>query len=885
MTDPFRDVYRRSALAFLEHGDEEVLREELKDSPHLEAIMSLLTGDVEERVVGIPPGEGEWFSIKEDHEYWPAYLELLSDPNGKDMAKPAVSIDRSTTDLMNRLFDPRAVEAGAENHRYGMVVGYVQSGKTAHFTGLIAKAADSGFDLVVVLSGIFNDLREQTQARLCKELAGTLRDVDGCDVCDVEFSNPWHMATGPDPGQDFHEMRHTHDLSMINDERPVLVVTKKNVSPLEQLIEWVGGLDEEKRSLTKLLLVDDECDYASINTNAPGNRAVGSERDPTRINGLLRELLSMFDNYAYVGYTASPFANVFIHPDGDGTPHKTLYPRDFVMALPRPVGHHGFPDLFPGDDSETPVRIVEERNSPNDPMKEADIVRQWTDRPFSSPSADMSECPGLRNALIEYLLSGSIRRIRGHAGRHHSMLIHTKRTTRSMKPIRKKIQAAMRTWGRALMRRRPEKLRGKKREVYEAIRDHYIDVYSHEIEDAPDWGDVHEEIRQFVRKIRTLEINYDTKESLNYHQYSRGRYVIAIGGDRLSRGLTLEGLCISYFIRTSQTPKADTMMQMGRWFGFRPDYSDLVRMYTTPALNEIFELIGCMEEFLREEVERLDELGATPDDFALRVMRSSDLLPTADLKMRNVRVFHSFHAEIWPKQGKFHFDDKEKLSQNLQHVGGMLNRLEEEPNPVGGSWLWEGVGLDWAQETIQGLKLPNDAFKIDELASYFDRRRAAGRGELTKWSVALIGLNVKDPRKARTEKMKLGGREIYTVKRTRLKGTDNVGFFPAPDDFVIDIEGDKSQFKIDGKLRYSRMFNARLPENPLMLIYVIDKESKANSKRRMDLFPEGDGEHVVAISIALPSAEISEREKEEETQMWANAFRDTMPYADNSEEE
>jgi len=885
---PFRNVYRQAASDYLKHRNIEKLESDYSDSPHFSSILEHILGTQEDKIIEIPPSEGEWFSITENCEYWPAYLELLSDSERKNMAKPAVSIDTSTSSIMNRLFDPKQIQVGEINHRYGMVVGYVQSGKTAHFTGLIAKAADAGFKFVVVLSGLYNDLREQTQARLCKELTGTLEDPFGCDLRDVEFSNPWHLATEPGRGRDFHEIRERHNLEMLTDERPTLVVTKKNVSPLEGLKEWVKGLTPEQRSQIPLLVIDDECDYASINTNAP-RQGDSQQRDPNRINGLLRELLSLFDNRAYIGYTASPFANVFIHPDGDGTDYKTLYPRDFVVSLPKPDGYQGFETLFPVDDSTPgPIQIVKEKSGPIKPDLEADIVRKLTDDPYADPSANMDLYPSLKEAFATYILSGSLRLIRGYENKHHSMLIHTKYTKVSMKPLQKLISSANLVWKNALKRRKPNRLSGHDLEIYEYIRDYYNLVYSTDIDAPPNWGLVHEGIRKFYRKgVRVLEINSDTDNNLNYDRYHSGLNVIAVGGNRLSRGLTLEGLCVSYFIRKSESPKADTMMQMGRWFGFRPGYSDLIRIYTTAKLNEHFDHIRQMEEFLRDEIERLEALGKTPDDFALRVMRTQKVLPTSDMKMRGVRITgHSFDNEILPKQGKFHFDRTDILTENMQHIGRQLLDLSMQPKPKGGSWIWRGVSLDWAENTIKGMKLPNDAFQIVELQRYFERRNNAGKAELSNWSVALIGLNVKNKENAKTSKIKIAGKEIYSSKRTRLKGTNSVGFFPAPSDFVIDLDKPISDFKENDKLRYSKMFQARPADQPLMLIYVIDKDSKATSNRRENLFSNGiDGEHVVAVTIALPKATITQSEKDAERLMWSNAFRETMRDYDYTEEE
>ena len=261
------------------------------------------------------------------------------------------SINKGSSLVVNYLFDPR--EAG-EQQRYGLVVGHVQSGKTANFTSVIAKAADVGYNLIIILTGLYNDLRNQTQTRLSKELTGTKEDPEGCHVVGSQYAVRWQEETViSEPGRrgtkgDFHNRSHR----LPNADRPTIAVIKKNVSPLEGVIEWVSRFDEPLLRSLNVLVIDDEADHASPNNAVSSHEeeneaAQEPEIKASAIYRLLRSLLKLFPRVSYVGYTATPFANVFMAPEGDDDElGETLYPNHFIVSLPKPDGHFGIEEVF-----------------------------------------------------------------------------------------------------------------------------------------------------------------------------------------------------------------------------------------------------------------------------------------------------------------------------------------------------------------------------------------------------------------------------------------------------------------------------------------------------------------------------------------------------------
>jgi hypothetical protein len=896
LDDDFAKHYVDIAEDYLIDGDLTRIQKKYEATPSLDEILNYITGEDGSPAFGIPSANKSenWYEASKSHEFWPAYLSLLVDRKRKNFpTKAAQTIDRTSSRIVNHIYNPKLE---GPQQTYGLVVGYVQSGKTANFSGVIAKAADSGFKLIVVLSGMFNDLRQQTQIRLSQEITGQSSHSKGHHVDGSKFTNQWHEITTDDIKQgDIHQSKANKDLSHLRDNRPCLVVTKKQVDALNALISWSSGLTPEERDKIDLLLIDDEADVASINTEAKSDIT-----DANVINKRLRTFLHMYKRRAYVGYTATPFANVFINPrkGGDGVVNDegkpptnefldTLYPGDFIVALPKPDNYLGFLELFPTNSDESGPKysnctrkVLETNDDGSD--GEAIEVRKMTHDEFAPLTTGLGEA--FYSALRDHLITHALRIIRkkGVDDFHHSMLVHTKITKKSMRPLVSRIDLLMQKWAGAFRTKEPR--RKDRQKIVQEFNNHYAnqfaskDKWSHD-SDPPDWDEVHDLVMRIFKEktpdVIEVSSDEDEGENLDYHavKYSgKGRNVIAVGGQRLSRGLTLEGLTVSYFIRTAAEMKYDTVMQQGRWFGFRPGFEDLVRIYTTPDLLEKLTRLGRIEQELRDSIERYEDTGKTPRDFAVKVMKAKAMIPTADCKQPNIAIEKSnIDERIVPSWGQFNFDKPDLLEKNLQSAAKFINKLGSA-TPSRKSHLWKKKNY-WnkVKSFLQSLHF-RDAHFDQEFYEYVERRIAAGKDELSEWSIALVSKQTG----IKTKPLEKFGCNLEIVQATRSRHADKMtlGYFPQSDNFTLDLSGIvKDYSKDNGSFSFPKMWKKRSPKNPLMLIYVFDKNSPGEGDSKQPMFSKGENAvDILAVSIALPKADLSDSERENEYDVWYSAF-------------
>lgn len=578
--------------------------------------------------------DDQWVSKRKDINwiYGGAYEHfLLGDGWPPRMIQ---SLSDVTSRILGHLQDP--LSEGTTWNRRGLVIGHVQSGKTANYTGLIARAADSGYKFIVVIAGIHNNLRKQTQERIDEAFIGRSSDPSDRRSIGVGLAPDYpHPATLTNIKEDFNKKTAEKSGWKINDfSKPIILVIKKNVSTLTALHRWLKELNAEgdgRISDVPMLLIDDEADNASINTNK-------EDLDPTRTNSMIRRILGLFAKSCYVGYTATPFANIFINPeDYDDDAREELFPRDFIYCLDAPTTYFGAEKVFLND--ETSQSIV----NPIDDCE--DFLPYSHKRDDTVPELP----PSLYAALNSFIVARAIRNLRGQAGKHCSMMVNVSRFV--------PIQVTVRDF-----------IRLREKLIRDAVQSNYLmpesissaNVYMQGLKLAFDteyadveftWSEVKPELNAVFDHLHVYVINSKSDEVLDYARYEKegvGLTAIAVGGLSLSRGLTIEGLTVSYMYRN--TKMYDTLMQMGRWFGYRLGFEDLCRVYLShDSINWYSHIAGAAEE-LTQQVKRMRRDGLSPKDFGLYVRSHPDrLLITAANKMRagqEVTVEQSFSGRL-----------------------------------------------------------------------------------------------------------------------------------------------------------------------------------------------------------------------------------------------
>jgi hypothetical protein len=714
-------------------------------------------------------GHVDWLNAarKRDWRYWQRYREWLE----RELSPRAVdALDRSTDSILELLEDP-----GRDDFwdRRGLVVGHVQSGKTSNYTGLICKAADAGYKIIVVLAGLHNNLRSQTQMRLDEgflgyETAPQFRDtrIIGVGEIDGDPSIRPNYATNRTNLGDF-SIRNAR-IGISPEQRPWLFVVKKNKTVLERLHGWIhdhvaNTTDQQTGrrvvSHLPLLLIDDEADHGSVDTGEQVFDQSGQpdeEHQPTAINRLVRRILHSFSRSAYVGYTATPFANIFIHERAETRDEgPDLFPASFIVNLAAPSNYIGPARIFgspsdSGRDNALPlVRHVSDFAS-------EDGKTGWMPQRHRSAHQPLyvgKDClpPSLESAIDAFLLACAARRARGQADRHMSMLIHVTRFNAVQRLVHHQVEEYVRHLAQRLRRGiGQQELLDRLRILWETDFSTTSAILAETCPEAGarthTWDEIATHLSNTMADLQVRMINGTAKDALDYaDSAATGLKVIAIGGDKLARGLTLEGLCTSYFLRASRM--YDTLMQMGRWFGYRPGYLDLSRLYTTGDLSEWFEHITDAAEELREEFDLMAASSGTPRDYGLKVQSHPVLLVTSRLKMRSAKsLMLSFSGDV--VETTVLHRGGEALRANLLAARTLLYGLPDpvKPQQKRGSTTHRWEGFAWGD--VSSVKVANflsayrthpGAHKVNsQLLSEFVRSMSA-EGELTAWTVALIG--------------------------------------------------------------------------------------------------------------------------------------------------
>jgi hypothetical protein len=819
--------------------------------------------------------------------HWNELKNFLMLHGGKT-ADQVIRLDQASDNVLFNMGDPSREE---KTKRTGLVVGYVQSGKTANYTALTAKAFDAGYQLVIVLTGIHNSLRRQTQIRMNNEL-GLVKSTE---------KRPTASLTGP-IGQESIQPLTSEDLlsgdfkysnlhSSILTSGKFLCVSKKNVSVLKNLIKWLGS-----NLSVSVLLIDDEADQASINTGGSTAIEVPEEeaqendpdRDPTVINGLIRKLVKLCNGHrTYVGYTATPYANVFVDKTTiDFYYEADLYPSDFIISLPKPDGYMGpeefFGSSFSGEDisssnlADRVIKIVP--NEDVDWLEELDMQKAK----FSSLDEILPE--SLVSALKTFVLATAAR---WHfEGRQvaSSFLVHTshkqdKQFALSV-AIEKQIMDFHQTW----------RYDGSKAKLSWSAE---WDLFKAEMA-TPDYQfafsdlETHLDVLLGAFSLPVLVLNFRSDHELDY-EAEPDLTAIIVGGNKLSRGLTLEGLLVSYFVRKPKQPKADTLTQMGRFFGFRQHIVEITRVYTTAALIHDFREISLLEAALRRDLQRYAKSGKTPREFAPRVQKRLGLMPTA--KMGAAQEFGITYSGDLVQTTSFAKEDKlHKNQSNLDETTRFISSLQgkgfvPETFSVGGEVtkvLWRGVSTDLILSFLDKFQVVSAArrFEPNNITTYIRDQNSPeatssqgqiAEAELTKFNVALVGRSFQE---------NLGSEDFGTgikvgkLERSLDKGSDSsIGTLITPiskdfkrGDELIDFdESALSQaaqlLEMDEELGPGAAAReVRDPSTGLLLVYPISADSLGSTPGKSNSSTLGQAIDfngtVVGLALVFPYSDV-----------------------------
>lgn len=694
-----------------------------------------------------------WYPLhKNDGFYWNRYKKYLE--TRKKWSPDVVRQLNETTDsIMDDLGD--STNPNKAFKRRGLLLGDVQSGKTATYTAICNKAADCGYRVIIVLAGMLENLRFQTQERLDAEFAGreskyaldtkadqTIRNKTVGVGKIGPFDQNKRISCFTSVSTDFSKaVLKSNDLTLRNLKGTALFVVKKNKSVLNNLHKWLmdnNTDDDDQKIDLSLLLIDDEADNASVNTQS-------EDHDPTAINIAIRNIMNSFYQTTYLGITATPFANIFINPDTPNGQPDDLFPRHFLTVLPTPSHYIGADAIFGcGADLDWHIRSDAPYSNAIIDIHNDEMESYFKFKHKKDLAEDLHDLPAsLYEATAYFMLASAVRDVRGDESEHVSMLVNVSRYT----DVQNRIVELMVHWVKDIRQdvENYGRLTGEKALKIKGIQ--YLkavwDKYNFEhLENCCDWLTLQQEfLFDAIRRIEVRAINQNTgAASLNYYAYKNvGLRVIAVGGNSLSRGLTLEGLCVSYFYRN--TMMYDTLLQMGRWFGYRPNYSDLFKIWMAEETVDWYGFITDATNELKEELKVMERQNQTPEEFGLKVRQDpSSLIVTARNKMRTgtlvsrpITVSGRLIETPRMKNRTEALKRNEQVCRNLFAFIDEINGVQKIENDSPKALLWHHVPQKYIVDVVRNFDTHpwHLNFQAAALAEYIENNA------LDDWDVAI----------------------------------------------------------------------------------------------------------------------------------------------------
>lgn len=801
---------------------------------------------------------------------WQCYKRLLL--RGKGFKDNVVNIMQDANIKILRQLSRDTHETGAVK---GLVIGNVQSGKTANMAALMTMAADAGWNMFIVLSGMMENLRVQTLKRLVEDL-----NSNSCKLNWEAIDNPKRIEQY---GRKLTDKSFTAESNI-----RYLTVCLKNSKRLGNLIDWLNS-DENPRKNIRLLIIDDEADQASINTETQAKR--------TAINRLILNLINNrnskgeqaccnFQAVNYIGYTATPYANVLNESPGP----ESLYPSNFIATLTASDEYFGPQQIFgyeSEDDGSTSysgldiVRLINEGDIED--IKDIQEAKK-IDIPVS-----------LTDAICWFLCGVAYMRYIGYK-KPVSMLVHTSRLTiahnimgnaiKSFFDGRKKVdivESCRNIW-------ECESSRFSKSDFISQY-NNYANISS--INDYPEF----EELRHHIEHLLSSGLTSLEMDSDNRIEYSSGIHLcidnsdkdndnsrliypndnempcdapafLVIGGNTLSRGLTIEGLISTYFLRPAGC--ADTLMQMGRWFGYRKGYELIPRIWLSMRVREQFRFISEMDQKLRDEINFMAKIGQLPTECGPKIMASPStkfLKIVSDNKKQSAVgadydfAGHTMETGVFINDVKLLSSNLNLLSEFVDSLGNPSTDVNENPYAVDNK-VWKDISPQSIKDFLGKYKYSERLRGFNDL-DVFKKwlNRVSEEGLLGNWNVILAGIKHDEILGKHQITDTISINKVNRTRRYDVSGdeTINIGVLRSFNDFLSDIsvqkedQGTLSAMKdVNHNTAALNLLREKLgmSTNPQLVIYVIDKNSmpRNNSNR----YPLNAVEDIVGFSINIP---------------------------------
>jgi hypothetical protein len=830
-----------------------------------------------------------WLNNIKSEVSWQGWNRYKNHLQEKDPTFPINDLDDFTDKILDKCINPK--QEGSWDRR-GMVVGHVQSGKTSNYVGLINKAMDSGYKLIIVIAGTMNSLRRQTQERIDEGFVGKNssdnQDEKIIGVGDYPIDSEIYSLTSSSirNGGDF-DQRIASLKGIPIGRSPVVLVIKKNKGILENLIDWLSSQTQtetiegyQKLFNVPTLIIDDEADSASINTVTGKKSKEEALSEIKTINKNIRILINLFDKKTFIGYTATPYANLFIPQEWNNEINHSikgnnylvgpdLFPKDFIINIKAAKNYIGAAKIFGysnkiTEENQEPIDIfrpVFPEDSPFFIEKDSNDFEEITYRQPTNKDPLPDYLPeSLKTALKSFILTCSIRRLRGHEKKHNSMLIHAVLYVKWIDCLAKLVNEQMRDYKNLIQGKDPKFLKELKdlfendfapttTDILSEYKLGYTDIKIKE----HNWKEVELELFKASSKIEVRAVHgvksrsnllYDEIDEIDYNLFKdTGLSVIAVGGSRLARGITLEGLSISYYLRASKM--YDSLMQMGRWFGYRPGYIDLCRLYTTNDLFDWFQHITLATEEMRNDFDEMSSMNLTPNKFKLKVRNHNGLLSITSIS----KLFFSNEIDISFSGSNiqtYYLDKaKEVLKNNYSQLLKLLNNLGE-PSEVRNTIrdnrikyiIFKSCEIEKLCEFIGNYNSKQPSINAKTIVDYI--KKQDNSKSIKEWTIAIVS-NTDKKIKLRSKAKKYGGETIEDVSRPieliinkkqyglgatvrNQLGQNRKSRFYTIEKNQIDDPKDRVVDLIETKIKDQR----NIEQKGLLLIYLLDERGTEN---------------------------------------------------------